>query len=251
MSGEIAIGKAPRLAAIGQRLFRWRGWLPAPVIALLALVAARAASEAAAEGAALDLALKVLGFASASFGEGLRFWTLGQVPEGTSGQGYRLETSALNTRGPYAHVRNPLYLGNFFICAGLLLVAHSAWCYAIGLAFFVAEYFFIVRAEESFLREKYGAAFEEYASRVPRWIPRLRPAYQGRLRSKLDWARAIKKEHNPFVVWASGMLLLVGWQAYWRGGLTPGRLALLISLESAVVASFAAAKAFKRGWFGN
>ena len=246
MIREAPLAKPSRLAAIGQKLFRWRGWLPVPIIALVALIAARAASG---PGSELDWGPKIFGLALSIGGEGLRFWTLGLVPEGTSGQGYTLEAAALNTHGPYAYVRNPLYLGNLGICAGLLLVANAAWAYAIGLGFFFVQYFFIVRAEENFLRQKYGARFEEYASKVPRWLPRLSPAYPGPLRSKIDWLRAVSKEHNPVTAWASGMILLLGWQAYRRGALTPGLLAALVSLQGGVLALFAVAKAFKRGWF--
>jgi protein-S-isoprenylcysteine O-methyltransferase Ste14 len=230
-------------------LFRWRGWLPAPVIALLLWIVARSSSSPGLGGEAVDSALKGLGVVFALAGESLRFFTLGQVPEGTSGQGYALEASALNTRGPYAHVRNPLYLGNLGICAGLSLVANNAWTYAIGLGFFSIEYFFIIRAEESFLREKYGKRFEDYESSVPRWIPRFAAVNAGRLRSTFDWARALKKEHNPFALWASGMLLLFGWQSHCRGKLTPANLSVFLALEAAVLMLFAAVKAFKRGWF--
>jgi protein-S-isoprenylcysteine O-methyltransferase Ste14 len=238
-----------RAASIGQALFRWRGWLPSPVIALLLFVTARSASSPGLGGEAVDGALKVLGVALALSGEALRFFTLGLVPEGTSGQGYALEAKALNVRGPYAHVRNPLYLGNLGICAGLLLVANNAWAYAIGFAFFFGEYFFIIRAEESFLRQKYGHRYEQYASSVRRWVPRLNPLHPGRLRARFDWARAVKKEHNPFAAWATAMLVLLGWQWHSRGALTPTLLALLASLEIAVLIIFVAVKAFKRGWF--
>lgn len=249
MIGGAAVITSSRVSAIGQRLFRWRGWLPVPVIALLLWVVAGAAASPGLGGEAVDGALKLLGVVFALAGESLRFFTLGQVPEGTSGQGYALEASALNTKGPYAYVRNPLYLGNLGICAGLLLVANNAWAYAIGLGFFSVEYFFIIRAEETFLRQKYGQRFEEYAASVPRWLPRLAAVDAGRLRSTFDWARALKKEHNPFALWASAMLLLFGWQFYARALLTPAALTVLLVLEAAVLTAFAAIKAFKRGWF--
>jgi len=238
-----------RSISIGQAFFRWRGWLPSPVIAVLLVVAARAAPFPGLGGEGVDRALKALGVALALAGEALRFYTLGMVPEGTSGQGYALEAAELNVRGPYAHVRNPLYLGNLGICAGLLLVANNAWAYAIGFGFFFAEYCFIIRAEESFLRQKYGQQYEQYASKVPRWVPRLTPAYTGALRSKIAWARALKKEHNPFAAWASAMLLLLGWQWYRRHALTPAVLALLAFFQFAVLLIFFGVKAYKRGWF--
>ncbi len=136
----------------GRWLFRWRSYTPIPIIAVLLAVILKSHPTVFARGEGTQL-LVGLGVALALAGEALRFFTLGQVPEGTSGQGSSLEASALNTRGPYAYVRNPLYLGNLAICLGLLLVANRSWAYLIGLAFFVLQYFFIVRAEESFLRE--------------------------------------------------------------------------------------------------
>lgn len=232
---------------LGRWFFRWRSYTPIPIIAALlaVIVGSRQAVFPRGDGTQI---LTGLGIALALAGEALRFFTLGQVPEGTSGQGSSLEASALNTRGPYAYVRNPLYLGNLGICLGLLLVANRSWAYFIGLAFFVVQYFFIVRAEEGFLREKYGRRFEQYASVVPRWIPRLTPAYPGRLREGFDLGRSLKKEHNPFAAWSSGLLLLLGWDLYRTGSLTGAPLAALISIEAVVLTCFALVKAYKRGW---
>jgi protein-S-isoprenylcysteine O-methyltransferase Ste14 len=222
--------------------------LPLPIIGLVAFILWRS-SAFGIGGPRAQLTLNVLGVVAAFAGEALRFYTLGLVPEGTSGQRYVLEAAVLNVRGPYAHVRNPLYLGNFVICVGLLLVSQNAPAFALGIAFFFAQYFFIVRAEESFLREKYGEHFGQYASRVPRWIPRLRPAFSGSLRAQFDLARALKKEHNPFTAWSSGMLGLLAWQQYARGTLRFGALMLFASMEALILASFLAIKGYKHGWF--
>src|SRR5258708_22828702 len=140
---------------LGRWLFRWRSYTPIPILIVLLAVILESRPTVFVEGDGTQLWVG-LGVALALAGEALRFFTLGQVPEGTSGQGSSLEASALNTRGPYAYVRNPLYLGNLGICLGLLLVANRSWAYLIGLAFFVLQYFFIVRAEERFLRATYA-----------------------------------------------------------------------------------------------
>lgn len=240
----------PDTAAIrlGNVLFRFRSFTPVPVIGLLGWLLFRSRGAPGPGGPDADAALNALGVAVALAGQALRFYTLGLVPEGTSGQGFVLEASTLNTRGPYAHVRNPLYVGNLGICLGLLLIAHDPWVYAVSLAFFFGQYFFIIRAEENFLRGQFGAAFDDFTSRVPRWIPRLTPAYSGELRSRLDLRRSLKKEHNPFTAWASGAVLLIGWETAARGTLDTGALALLASTEAMVLASFAVIKAYKRGW---
>lgn len=233
---------------LGQVLFKFRSFTPVPVILLLAWLLFRSRGTPGPGGPGVDAALDVLGFGVALAGQALRFYVLGQVPEGTSGQGNFLEATTLNTRGPYSYVRNPLYVGNLGICLGLLLIAHDPWVYLGGLAFFFGEYFFIIRAEENFLRQQFGAAFDDFVAKVPRWVPRLTPAYPGRLRQGFDVRRALKKEHNPFTAWASGALLLLGWEMHARGTLTPGVLNLLIAVEVCVLASFALIKAYKRGW---
>lgn len=237
-------------AGLGKVLFRFRSFTPVPVLALLGLLLWRSRGQAGPGGDFVDAGLNGLGLWVALAGQALRFYTLGQVPEGTSGQGSQLEAVTLNTRGPYAYVRNPLYLGNLGIILGLLLIAHDVWVYALGLSFFFGEYFFIIRAEEDFLRAQFGAKYEEFLKKVPRWVPRLSPAYEGELRTGFDLARALKKEHNPFAAWGSGALLLLGWELYARQNLTSGRLTGLVCLEAAVLVSFALIKAYKHGWVG-
>jgi protein-S-isoprenylcysteine O-methyltransferase Ste14 len=242
---------AQRTLSLGQTLFRLRSFTPVPVIMALVFLLARSRGSAGPGGPGVDRALNWLGLAVALAGQALRFHTLGQVPEGTSGQGNVLEAVTLNTRGPYAYVRNPLYLGNLGICLGLLLVAHEPWVYLGGLAFFFGEYFFIIRAEEDFLRQKFGAPYEEYLTRVPRWVPSLIPAYEGKLRTRFDLGRAIKKEHNPFAAWALGALLLLAWESHARQSLSPRRAWSLGVAAGVVALVFGFSKAYKRRWLFN
>lgn len=235
-------------SAVGRVLFRFRGLTPVPVISLLAFVLWRSRGEPGPGGEAVDALFNILGVLVALAGQALRFYTLGQVPEGTSGQGYQLEAVTLNTRGPYAYVRNPLYVGNLGIVLGLLLIAHQPWVYLIGLVFFFGEYFFIIRAEEAFLRSRFGARFDAFCAEVPRWVPRFSPAVPGALREGFDVRRALKKEHNPFAAWASGALGLIGWELLARGRLGAGALASLVALQAVVLVSFTLIKAYKRGW---
>ena len=83
-------------------------------------------------------------------------------------------TSRLVVRGPYRHVRNPMITGVGTILAGQALFFRS-WGIAIELALFAlvnAIYFPLV--EEPGLRRRFGAEYEEYCARVPRWLPRVR-----------------------------------------------------------------------------
>ena len=234
---------------LGNVLFRFRSFTPVPIIALTGFLLWRSRGAYGPGGEAVDEALNVAGFVIALLGQALRFYTLGVVLEGTSGQGNTLRADTLNTRGPYSFVRNPLYVGNLGIVLGLLLIANDPWVYAIGLVFFFGEYFFIIRAEENFLRAKFGAEFDDFCKKVPRWVPRPTPAYTRSTEHGFDVPRAFKKEHNPFAAWASGGLVLLAWESWARGTLTHGRLVVLAVLQAAVLVFFVGIKAWKHRWF--
>jgi protein-S-isoprenylcysteine O-methyltransferase Ste14 len=84
-----------------------------------------------------------------------------------------IEGHELIQQGPYAVVRNPIYLGMF----GLILAAgltFSNWWQIVGaMATFVVGLSIRIRAEEGLLRETFGSKFDEYARRVPAFLPRL------------------------------------------------------------------------------
>jgi hypothetical protein len=106
-------------------------------------------------------------------------WSLALVIPGVwlrgYASGYVKKNQELTTTGPYAHVRNPLYLGSILIAAGFA-VALESWAVGVALAvMFVAIYVPVIASEERFLRSAFPA-FEDYCSRVPRLIPRLSPA---------------------------------------------------------------------------
>jgi hypothetical protein len=106
-------------------------------------------------------------------------WSLALVVPGLWLRGYAAgyvkKNQELTTTGPYAHVRNPLYLGSILIAAGFA-VALESWAVGVALAvMFVAIYVPVIASEERFLRATFPG-FDEYCSRVPRLIPRLAPA---------------------------------------------------------------------------
>lgn len=233
----------------GRTLFRLRSLTPVPVIVVCVWALWSARGVYGPGGETADLALEVVGLGLALLGQVLRFYVLGRVPEGTSGQNLSIQASTLNTTGPYAYVRNPLYVGNLGIVLGLCCIAHHPWVYVVTLVFFFGEYFFIIRAEESFLRSKFGAAFDEFVATVPRWVPRLTPAKSGTLRAGgFDWRRALKKEVNPFSAWALGALALIAWERHAREQLSAA-LAMTLGVTAAVVVlSLGLIKAWKKGW---
>ncbi|KAA6455972.1 isoprenylcysteine carboxylmethyltransferase family protein [Acidobacteria bacterium AB60] len=102
--------------------------------------------------------------------------------------GYIKKNQELTTTGPYAHVRNPLYLGSILIAAGFA-VALMSWPVAVALAvMFIAIYVPVIASEERFLRATFPE-FPEYCRRVPRLLPRLTPAPSPRPASPDDGGR--------------------------------------------------------------
>jgi protein-S-isoprenylcysteine O-methyltransferase Ste14 len=89
-----------------------------------------------------------------------------------------VKSKTLTTKGPYAVVRNPLYLGTLVMTAGMMLAMASAarplltgllWA-GVGLSF-AWIYYVTIKAEEAFLRATYGQAFEDYCRQVPAILP--------------------------------------------------------------------------------
>jgi steroid 5-alpha reductase family enzyme len=88
--------------------------------------------------------------------------------------GYVKKNRELTMTGPYAHVRNPLYLGSILIAAGFAVALMSWQFAAVLVVFFLVIYVPVIASEEAFLRGEF-LEFEWYCARVPRLIPRITP----------------------------------------------------------------------------
>ncbi len=222
----------------GGVLFRWRSFTPVPVV-LLAVPLLWLNRGTAAPSWLLSV---LAGLALCTLGQALRAWVLGQVPDGTSGQNERLIATELNISGPYSHTRNPLYLGNLGMTLGLCLVAHSLLLFVLVGALFGIQYRAIIAAEEGFLRSRFGAAYDEFCARVPRFWPSLRSRSVSAPRA-CSWRRALKKEHNPFAAWALLALLFVA--------LDHERKAPYLWCAAGVVLFWLSIKAWKHQWLSG
>lgn len=114
-------------------------------------------------------------------GELLRCWAVGY--SGVTTRADRVTAPELVTAGPYAHVRNPLYVGNFITAVGFAFAftgknssGRRAALIAASLATMAAVYAAIVPHEEAYLREQFGEPYERYCERVPQVVPSLQPA---------------------------------------------------------------------------
>ena len=224
------------LERAGKALFRWRSFTPL----LLAAVAIPLLWRSRGPASPLWL---ISGLALCVAGQSLRAWVLGLVPDGTSGQNEKLIAVSLNTTGPYALTRNPLYLGNLGITLGLCLISHDPLLLFIVAALFALQYRVIIAAEEGFLRQQFGAAYDAWCARVPRFWPRLSLPDNPRA---WDFRRALRKEHNPCAAWLALTILLLA-SDHLRRPLWPYAIALGL-----ICAAWLAIKGWKHRWLhGN
>ena len=103
----------------------------------------------------------VVGAAIAALGLGIRAVASGHVDK----------NQELATTGPYAYVRNPLYLGSIVIAIGFAVAARDVAIAALIVLMFVVIYVPTIRSEERFLRTRF-AEYSAYADAVPRLFPR-------------------------------------------------------------------------------
>ena len=164
---------AEQSVVTGHWLFRWRGFLPICFIAII--IPAFEGFRYPYGSRTGYLALWGICLAISFIGVFIRAYAVGYAAKGTSGrntkEGQIAET--LNTTGIYSIVRNPLYLGNFVIMLGQIVLLRSAWCVLVYILSFWLYYERIIMAEEDFLKKKFGAAYENYARCTPAFIPNL------------------------------------------------------------------------------
>lgn len=130
-------------------------------------------------------------------GFAIRIYTVGHTPVNTSGRNAKYQIAdELNTTGIYSTVRHPLYLGNFFMWLGpVLLTGHIWFILVVCLAYWI-YYERIMYSEEQFLRRKFGETYTRWAEKVPAFIPSGKNFVPPSL--PFSWKKILKKEKNGF-----------------------------------------------------
>lgn len=117
-------------------------------------------------------------------GEAVRLWASGHLQRNRE----------VTTSGPYAYVRDPLYLGRLLILTGACVMAWgpALWLLPAGLAVFFANYMpRKYRKEMTALEALFGPEYRDYAQQVHSLVPRLTPYPRARQRSwssELAWS---------------------------------------------------------------
>ena len=158
---------------MGNRLFRWRSYLP--LIFMVLIIINMKNFEFIGKDEKINELWQMGCFLIAILGLAIRAFTVGYVPNGTSGRNTKEQIAdSLNTTGIYSITRNPLYLGNFFIYLSVVGFVHSAWLTMVYLLTFFFYYERIIFAEESFLKNKFGDKYLFWVNQNSIFFPRFK-----------------------------------------------------------------------------
>ena len=196
---------------LGGWLFKKRTWLPLPFATALLIIPARPAS----------VPVSLLGLVIVAAGELVRLWAVRHIGVISRTRSDRL--GPLVSTGPFARVRNPLYIGNLLLWIGFTVGAGLMWLVPIVVVLLGAEYHAIVRWEEGLLEARVGEAYGAYAARVPRWNPFSRQSPVGTRQSAVasrqspvasqsaevfSWRETLFSERGTLIAIAVGYVLL-------------------------------------------
>jgi len=151
------------MSAIALKIFKYRSYTPIPFLLVMFFFANP------------NIWCILIGFIIALPGEAIRIWGVSWAGSETRATG-NVGGSFLVISGPFAHVRNPLYVGNILMYTGLGIMSFALFPYLqiLGLFFFYFQYRLIVKEEELYLEKTYGKDYENYRQNVPRFFPKLK-----------------------------------------------------------------------------
>lgn len=186
-------------ARIGAVLFRNRSWLPVPFL----IVALLAPSHA-------NWYNWLIGFVLIVIGESIRL--AGVAAAGTVTRRRSRDVQRLVNYGVFGWVRNPLYVGNFFIWMGFVVISGVWWFLPLAVVIFGVEYSLIVAYEEGVLESIFGADYLAYKQTTPRWIPR--PPRE-RVTGEHAWKEAWRSEISTFMQYGALIVVFAVKQKIW------------------------------------
>ena len=192
-TGAISAAEQSRGARIGAVLFRNRSWLPVLFLGVPLLVPGR-----------MSAARWIAGLVLVVIGEWIRL--AGVAAAGTVTRRRSRNVQRLVTYGIFGWVRNPLYVGNFLIWMGFVVISGVLWFLPIAIVIFAIEYTLIVRYEEGVLESIFGADYLAYKRSTPRWMPR--PPARGET-GEHDWTEAWRSEVSTFLQYAALIVAFV------------------------------------------
>ncbi len=139
-------------------------------------------------------------------GLGLRAWATGHLRK----------NDALASTGPYAYTRNPLYLGSFVMGLGFTIAAGRVILGLVFAALFLGIYVPVMRVEAKTLAELFGKDYQDYATAVPLFLPRVSAYRDGAAKAKFDPAlyRRYREYQAAIGFVVAWVLLAIKWYVF-------------------------------------
>lgn len=197
------------MLASGNFLFHLRNGL-FPIIFLLILVLLRPAYFL--DSPMIDHIVMSAGALVALMGQFVRFFVIGYAYIRRGGKKRRIHADRLVIAGLYAHVRNPMYVGNLLIAYGFSLYFGSVWMCAFTIPFFTWVYLAITAAEEQYLLGKFGPEYEAYMRQVNRFWPNLKGLSESLGGNRFRWKEALSKEYGTLCATLTGLTVVAMWK---------------------------------------
>jgi len=141
-----------------------------------------------------------------ALGEAIRMWAVHHIGAISRTRSDRL--GPLIATGPFALVRNPLYLGNILLWTGFAISARLLWLAPVIVVLLALEYHAIVCWEEGLLTERIGEPYVHYVARVPRWIPSFGAKTSADAAVTFSWRQTLFSERGTLIAIAVGFMLL-------------------------------------------
>lgn len=117
-----------------------------------------------------DLPARIIGLSIGAAGIALTIWAAVTLHKHDTAILPHKPASALVTSGPFAYLRNPLYLGDVMILLGLAELTRNVWFVILALVFAVLVTWLAILPEERHLEARFGRAYRDYMSKARRWI---------------------------------------------------------------------------------
>jgi protein-S-isoprenylcysteine O-methyltransferase Ste14 len=138
------------------------------------------------------------------FGEAIRIWAAGHLQK----------NEILTVTGPYAYVKNPLYIGTILITTGFCIFANNIYLLAAATLVFCFHYIpHKKRMEGDRLRKIFGSSYDDYDQKVPEYIPTWTPYSK----EKVSWQFRNfieNSEEGILLIILAGILLIVS-RPFW------------------------------------
>jgi protein-S-isoprenylcysteine O-methyltransferase Ste14 len=153
--------------------------------------------------------LWIAGAVVVAIGEAIRLWAVHHIGAISRTRSDRL--GPLISSGPFARVRNPLYLGNILLWTGFAISAQLVWVAPFIVLLLSLEYHAIVRWEEGLLTERIGQPYTRYVEAVPRWLPSWSSSPEAGApapAATFSWRDTLFSERGTLIAIAAGFLLL-------------------------------------------